>query len=278
MRNAQLAQETQGVAGVSGGTMQTQPPAAWHEALSVWLQLLNPMSSGPQVLVQDVLAVPAGQLAWSVSPAGQMAVPPDPASGMGPSPVSLTPQALARAAIRNAARLLPRMMQKVLMSHTASENRSNPGPIAGPWQKLLLSVLAAQDSAQIYTRLGDDLGFLQAVVLVSATPHAVGGETIGKAHATGQGRAAFRFGLAQAAAAMQIVARMRIRRADPHGRCARRDQEEARLASRDTALATAGWRVGSYIVAVAANMPGCRTEVGGCATYAVAFAVGVTGK
>jgi hypothetical protein len=202
VRNAQSAQATQGAAGVSGGTMQTQPPAAWHEALSVWLQLLRPMSSGPQGLVQDVLAVPAGQLAWSVSPAGQMAVPPDPASGMGPSPVSLRLQALARAAIRNAATLLPRTMLKTLMSPTASENRSNPGTLAGPWPKPLLSVLAAQDSTQVYTRLRDDLGFLQAILLTAAAPHAVGGETIGKAHAAGQGRAAFRFGLAQTAAAV----------------------------------------------------------------------------
>jgi len=169
VRNAQLAQETQGV------SRQTQPPAAWQEALSVWLQLLRPVSSGPQGLVQDGLAVPAGQLAWSVSPAGQMAVPPDPASGMGPSPVSLTLQALARAAISNAAILLPRTMLMILMSPTVGENRSNPGTMATPCQTRLSSVLAAQYSALSCARLCNDLGFLQAVVLTSAAPHAAAG-------------------------------------------------------------------------------------------------------
>jgi hypothetical protein len=45
---AQLAQATHGV------SRQTQPLVAWHVALSICVQFLKPMSSGPQGLMQDV--------------------------------------------------------------------------------------------------------------------------------------------------------------------------------------------------------------------------------
>ena len=186
--NVQSAQVTH------GASRQTQPLVARHVVLSVWSQLLTPMSSGPQSFVHDVSVVLAGQFALSVSPLGQTP-PVDPVSGADPSPVSLMAHAPTRAAIASMANSPPRARLEVFICSTASENSANPGGLAAPFQSRSSSIPATQDSTLGYPRFGDHTGFLQAVVLGSAAPRAIRGQAIGESHAAGQWRAARCFGL-----------------------------------------------------------------------------------
>lgn len=184
VRNAQLAQATQ------GASRQTQPLVAWHVGMSVWLQLLMPLSSGPQGLVHDVEFVPAGQLAWFVSPAGHMV---ELASRAGPSPVSLTVQAPTKAAIANEANLILPATLEIFICSPPPPRLAQISALF--WVRPLL-VLATQHPAQGRPRFCDHLGLSQAVDLAAAVPHAARSVTIGETHAAGQRRAGLVLGLA----------------------------------------------------------------------------------
>ena len=172
-----------------------------------------PMSSGPHGRRHEVAEVLAGQLACSMIPAGQTEVPPAPPaepSGSGPSPVGSTPHAVPAASRNDRGEREPARAAAHASPTLAQSRQQSTPPMVIPG---LVTTAASR-------RLSDSVPH----------DHAAGRLAIGESHAARERRAGIGLGLAQPAAAVQVVAGL----ADPASRSpwSRRPRPPGRSAAR----------------------------------------------